>query len=77
MEQEAMEDLRRKQASLRRAMEEAQQKAWEEEEVTVRERREADMREREEALAKAKAIRRVQGEQEFQGTMDVGLFLSC
>jgi len=38
MEQEAMEELCRKQASLQRAMEEAQQKAWEEEEeVTAQE----------------------------------------
>jgi len=72
-----MEELRRKRASLQRAMEEAQQKAREEEEVTAREWREANMREREEALAKAKAIQRAQEEQEFQGTMDIGLFLSC
>ena len=66
-ERAAVEELRRKQASLQRAMEEAQQKAWEEEVVAVREW--------EEALAKAEGIRRAQEEQELQGTLDVGLFL--
>jgi len=64
VEQDAMKELHRKWASLRRAMEEAQQKAWEEEEVTAWE-----------ALAKAEAIRRAQEEQGLQGTLDIGLFL--
>jgi len=67
VEQDAMEELHRKRASLRRAMEEAQQKAWEEEEVTAREW--------EEALAKAEAIRWAQEGQGLQGMLDVGLFL--
>ena len=48
-----MAQLQKKQVSLWKAVEEAQQKALEEEEVKVWERREADMREQEEALAKA------------------------
>jgi len=67
VEQEAMEELWKKWASLRKEMEETQRRAQEEEEVTARERREADMREREEALARAEAIRQAQEEREFQG----------
>jgi len=73
MEQEAMEELRKKRASLRKEMEETQRRAREEEEVTARERREANMREREEALARAEAIRQAQEEQEFQGKSVMGI----
>jgi len=62
MEQEAIEELWKKRASLRKAMEEAQWKVREEEEVTVRE----------EALALAKAIRQAQEEQEIQGRSTTG-----
>ena len=61
MELNAMEELRKKRASLRKAVEEAQQKVWEEEEVKTRKRREA--------LGKAEAIRRAQEEQELQGNV--------
>jgi len=66
-----MEELRKKQASLWKAMEEVQQKVWEEEEATARE---ADMGEWEEALAKAGAIRRAQEEPELQGMLGISLF---
>ena len=69
VEQDAMEELRKKRASLRKAVEEAQQKAREEAEVTARE---ANMREREEALAIAKAIRQAQEEREIQGKLASG-----
>jgi len=69
VEQEAMEELRKKRASLRKEMEETQRRAQEEEEVTARE---ADMREQEEALARAEAIRQAQEEREFQGKSVTG-----
>jgi len=69
VEQDAMEELRKRRASLRKAVEEAQQKAQEEAEVTARE---ADMREWEEALARAKAIHQTQEEQEIQGRSTMG-----
>jgi len=72
VEQDAMEELRKKRVSLRKAVEEAQQKAQEEAEVTARERWEADMREREEALARAEAIRQAQEEREIQGRSTMG-----
>jgi len=72
VEQDAMEELRKKRASLRKAVEEAQQKAQEEAEVTAQERREANMREQEEAFARAEAIRQAQEEPEIQGKLASG-----
>jgi len=62
MEQDAMEELWKKWASL-----------WEEEEVKAREWQEADMSEQKEALAFAKAICQVQEKQELQGMLDINL----
>jgi len=72
VEQEVMEELRKKQASLWKEMEETQRRVREEEEVTAQERWEADLREREEAMTRAKAIRQAQEEREFQGKSATG-----
>jgi len=61
VEQEAMEELRKKRASLWKAMEEVQQKAQEEEE----------------ARARAEAIRRAQEEPEPQGMSGIDFFFGA